>query len=234
MYDIMHDIESIKAAWQGRLIVSCQADKGDPLDGCDHIAALARAAQLGGAAGLRIDSPQNIKAVRACSQLPIVGSYKIHSPDSTIYVTPTYDNAVEVVSAGADVVGIQATSGKRSSGEHVNDIIAHIHDQLGAAVCADVSNLDEALAVAQARPDFVTTAFCGHKPYSPAADGFDDRLLRQLVEAVDIPIVAEGWINTPDQAAAAMAQGAFAVVVGSAITRPQKITERFVRAIERC
>jgi len=228
----MHSTNFIRTAWESKLIVSCQADKGDPLDGCNHIAALARTAELGGAVGLRIDSPPNIKAVRACSQLPLIGSHKIHSPNSTIYVTPTYENAAEIIEAGADVVGIQATSGKRTNGEHVNDIIARIHAQLGATVMADVSNLDEALVVAQAKPDFISTAFCGHQPYSPAANSFDNQLLRQLVEAVDIPIVAEGWICTPDEAAIVIAHGAFAVVVGSAITMPKKITERFVRAIE--
>ena len=226
-------IEAIKAQWKGQLIVSCQAAEGEPLHGADHIAALAQTVQMGGAAGIRIDGPENIRAVRWLSDLPLIGSYKIHSPQSSIYVTPTFEAARQTVQAGADLVGIEATCSPRPNGEDVNTIIRRIHEETSAAVVADISTLDEALAVCESQPDFITTAMAGATPQSPQGENFDYDLLSEMVRQINIPILAEGRIYTPEEAAQTLVAGAFAVVVGTAITRPHKITERFVNALKK-
>ncbi|MNC62676.1 putative N-acetylmannosamine-6-phosphate 2-epimerase [compost metagenome] len=47
-----------------------------------------------------------------------------------------------------------------------------------------------------------------------------------------IPVVAEGGICQPEQAAEALRLGAAFVVVGAAITRPQWIAARYVEAMQ--
>ena len=56
-------------------------------------------------------------------------------------------------------------------------------------------------------------------------------LLRAAVaEFPEVPIVCEGHVHTPADARAALDAGAWAVVVGTAITHPTTITSWFVAA----
>ncbi|MFH0965738.1 MAG: N-acetylmannosamine-6-phosphate 2-epimerase [Planctomycetota bacterium] len=224
-------IDQVKKMWRGGLIVSCQAAKGEPMHGLAHIGAFARAAETGGAAGVRIDAPENVRAVRAITKLPIVASYKIHTPGSEVYVTPTFEAAREVARAGADVIGMDATRRERPGKEELAGIIERIHEELGAGVMADVSTLEEAVEAQYAGADFVTTALAGFTAHTKGIRWFDFDLLAAMVRDLDAPVVAEGRIETPEQAGKAIEAGAFAVVVGTAITRPEKITERFVTAM---
>ena len=225
----MRDLSSVREQWKGELIVSCQAAPGEPLYG--HVDALARAAQAGGAAGIRADGPENIRAIRAVTALPVVASYKTREKGSDVYVTPTFESAREIVAAGADVVGMDATGRHRPGGEEAAMMMKRVHEELGAGVMADVSTVEEAAAAEEAGADFVTTALAGFTSCTEHIRCFDFTLLEAMVERLTVPVVAEGWIATPEEAAAALSAGAFAIVVGSAITRPEKITERFVRAI---
>jgi N-acylglucosamine-6-phosphate 2-epimerase len=79
--------------------------------------------------------------------------------------------------------------------------------------------------------DIVATTLSGYTPYSRQQTEPDFELIRELAQAVDVPIIAEGRIATPAQARQALECGAFAVVVGSMITRPAHITAYFVRGI---
>lgn len=228
----MEGIERIKERWRGQLIVSCQAAEGEPLHGPIHMAALARAAGMGGAAGVRADGPQDVEAIRQVTDLPIVASFKMSVPGSEVRVTPTFDAARQVVAAGADVVGMDATARARPGDDDAAALIRRIQRELGAGVMADASTLEEAIAAAEAGADFVTTALAGYTAYTSHVTSFSFELLDAMVERLDAPVVAEGWVQTPDEAAEAIARGAFAVVVGTAITRPQRITERFAQALK--
>jgi len=209
-------MNDIARQWQGQLIVSCQAAAGEPLHGAHHVAALACAAQIGGAAGIRTDGPDNIGAITQAVSLPTVASFKIVSPGSDVFVTPTFDAARQVVEAGADVVGIDATGQPRPGDLDAQAIIQRIKQELGAGVMADVSTLEEALVIADAGADFITTALAGFTPYSRQGLTFDFQLLEEMVAKIDIPIVAEGRINTPQEAAKTLACGAKGHIAGMA------------------
>jgi len=221
---------SIVSRLRGRLIVSCQAASGSPLRHPSIIAALAQCAAVGGAGGVRVDGPDDIAAVRLATDLPVIGIYKI--PESSpIYITPTLDAARQVARAGADIVAVQATRDRGGAATSLADLIAGIHDQCGIPVMADVSTEDEGVAAAALGADLVATTMAGYTPYSRRIEGPDLQLIEDLARRCHVPVVAEGRVRTPHDAAHAMRAGAWAVVVGRAITMPDAITEQFARAV---
>ena len=216
---------------RGRLIVSCQASAPSPLRRSDIIAALAECAVLGGAAGVRIDAPEDVAAARARVRVPIVGLFKQRT-GSPIYITPTFEAAQAVARAGADIVAVQATRERDEHAEPLGPLLERLHRECGVLVMADVSTRDEGIAAEAAGADVVATTMAGYTPHSRQIPGPDLRLIEELAAALSVPIVAEGRIQTPDEAAAARRAGAWTVVVGRAITMPEAITARFAKAIE--
>jgi putative N-acetylmannosamine-6-phosphate epimerase len=214
---------------KGGLIVSCQALAHEPLHGAEIMARMARAAQDGGAVGIRANGPADVRAIREAVALPLIGLFK----DGTkgVYITPTLAHARAIAEAGADMIALDATPRPRPNGESLKEIIAALH-ALGKLVMADISTLEEGCAAEAAGADLLSTTLSGYTPYSPQQPGPDLELVRHLVAVAHVPVIAEGRIRTPAELAAALQAGAYAAVVGGAITRPQSITRTFVDAIE--
>lgn len=215
---------------KGGLVVSCQAGADEPLHGC--MAGMARAAREAGAVGIRAEGPEDIRAIKEAVDLPVIGLYKIRT-DHPVYITPTFESACLVVQAGADLVALDATTATRPDGLSLAETIARIHAELARPVLADVSTLDEGIAAVRAGADAVAPTLSGYTPQSPAQEGPDWDLLVGLIRHVEVPVLMEGRIWEPAQARKALAMGAWSVVVGSAITRPQLIAQRFVQEIRR-
>lgn len=214
---------------QGSLIVSCQADPGSPFNDPLFIRAFAKAARFGGAKGLRLQGVENIEVVRAEQDLPIIGLIKRHSEEfGDIYITPEVVDVTRVINAGADIVAFDATLRKRPV--PVADLIDAIR-QRGKLAMADISTAVEAVTALEAGADYVSTTLSGYTAYSPRLEGPDLDLISDLAERGIKPI-AEGRIRTPAEAREALERGAFAVVVGSAITRPDVVTQWFVEALK--
>jgi N-acylglucosamine-6-phosphate 2-epimerase len=215
----------------GSLVVSCQAGPGNPLQAPEPMALMARAAEAGGAGAIRANGASDVAAIRAVTKLPIIGLNKVGDP-AGVFITPTYESAVGIVEAGADMVALDGTLRPRPDGEGLARQISRIHSELGVPVLADVDTLEAGLAARDAGADVVATTLSGYTngrtPMGP-----DVELVRQLVAKLDCPIVAEGRIRTPDDVRAVCEAGAYAVVVGYAITNPMDITARLVGAIPR-
>jgi glucokinase-like ROK family protein len=216
---------------KGRLIVSCQAWPGDPLDHVDTIRRIARAAVMAGAAGLRIHSPEHIAAIRQDTSVPIIGISKQYQGDR-LRITPDFKSAQVLAAAGASIIALDCTSQSYDFGEPWREILRNIRERLGLPVMADIATLSEALAAAEAGADFIGTTLHGYTEETRSSRSFNWDLLSELVRKVKLPILAEGHIATPEDARRAVAEGAHCVVVGGAITRPGDITRQFVRAIE--
>jgi N-acylglucosamine-6-phosphate 2-epimerase len=92
--------------------------------------------------------------------------------------------------------------------------------------------MDEALKAADAGADAVLSTMRGYTDDTADVRAFDVEFIRDLVRHCPVPVIAEGMIETPQQAASALEAGAWAVVVGSAITRPVTIARRFAAALE--
>lgn len=215
------------------LIVSCQAYQGDPLFGTQYMAAMAKAAEWGGAVGIRANSPQDIRAIRQVTSLPIIGIYKISSASSEVYITPDINAADQISQAGCDIIAIDATPRPRPNGVQLSELISHIKEKLGKPVMADISCLDDAITAEALKADYISTTLSGYTAHGrPVINGPDLELVAQLVHTVKLPVIAEGRIHEPAQAAQAIKLGAHAVVVGEAITRPEKITQHFITAMQ--
>lgn len=218
------------------MIVSCQALTDEPLFGTQHMAALARAAVAGGAVAIRANGPDDIAAIHNAVEVPIIGLFKDDIPGCEVRITPTLEHAEKIAVAGADIIAIDATRRARPGNLSVKDMIDHIHTDIGKPVLADISTLDEGLVAVESGADFVATTLSGYTSYTSSQPGPDFILLEQLathLKPLRIPVIAEGRISTPQEAALALALGAHAVVVGSAITRPQWITAQFSSALNK-
>jgi N-acylglucosamine-6-phosphate 2-epimerase len=215
---------------RGAFAVSCQARADNPLHGPAFMAAMAQAAEQGGAAGFRVNGADDIRAVRAVSALPIIGLVKRFSDHHPIYITPDVRDAVVAASAGATLIAIDATPRARD-GLPLGQLIPAINAATGCAVMADIATLDDGLAAARYGADAIATTLAGHTPETAHRKplGPDLDLVSALVAATTLPIVAEGLYETPEQVAEAFLRGAYAVVVGTAITNPREITRRFVQ-----
>ncbi|WP_432885092.1 N-acetylmannosamine-6-phosphate 2-epimerase [Kribbella sp. CA-245084] len=219
----------MRALARGSLVVSCQAGPENPIHGPAAMALMAQAAEAGGAGAIRANGPDDIAAIRAVTDLPIVGLHKLGDP-AGVFITPTYESAAGVVAAGADLVALDATLRPRPDGLRLDQQIARIHDELGVPVMADVDSLDAGLAARDAGADFVATTLSGYTD-GRTPTGPDIELVRRLSARLDCPIIAEGRIRTPDDISAVCDAGAYAVVVGTAITNPMEITARLVGAL---
>lgn len=223
--------------FQHSLIVSSQANEGEPLCAPEHICALALSALNGGAVALRLEGVENIEYIRPRVDVPIIGLTKdtsVVEKDrlSAVYITPTFDDAAALAKAGCDIIALDCTLRKRPGGATVGDIIKRIHDELDKPVWADVSTIEEGLAAAKAGADIISTTLSGYtEETAKTSDGPDFELLQKLVKQTHQPVIMEGKVWTPEEVRQAFSLGAYAVVVGSAITRPQLITRRFVDAI---
>lgn len=216
-------------ALKGALIVSCQASANHPMRDTGTIARLARSALLGGAHGLRINSPEDIRAVRALTDLPIIGLYKEVGIRRNV-ITVHRDQAIELAAAGADIVAVDAT---REVFDDIPRALRRTAAACGLPIMADISNLDEGLQAWDAGVSFVGTTLSGYTPYTVRDDGRPDLELVSALAKRGVRVIAEGRYSTPAEVALAFDYGAFAVVVGGAITDPTALTRRFASATPR-
>lgn len=213
------------------LIVSCQALEDEPLHGGDTMAKMATAAVEAGAIAIRTNGVHDIRAIKQTVDVPVIGLIKRDIPGSEVFITPTMDEVEAIIDAGADIVALDVTD-REGRLEQVVPLIEYAHSK-NVLVMADVSTFAEGVAAAERGVDYVGTTLSGYTPYSPQLEGPDFELIQQLSAALTIPVIAEGRIWSPDEAAKALELGATYVVVGSAITRPQLIAARYAKAVNR-
>ncbi|WP_216910174.1 N-acetylmannosamine-6-phosphate 2-epimerase [Synechococcus sp. CCY 0621] len=223
-----------RAALNGRLIVSVQAPEGSPMRDPAVIAAMAEASLRQGAAGVRLESPEHIGAVRRrCPGALIVGLWKRTFPDSAVYITPGWEEIRAVWAAGADVVAIDATERPRPDGQALEDLIRRARTELGAPLMADVDSVANGLRAAALGCPWVGTTLYGYTEATaslqPPAWDLLGPLRRDLPEAV--ALICEGGIASQPQASRALDGGADAVVVGTAITGVDLQVAAYVKAM---
>jgi len=218
------------ARLEKQLIVSSQAmDPASPLGHPEILVLMAQAAELGGAAGFRVDGADVVRLLRSRSALPIIGIAKDGRRGFDNYITTSVADAEALADAGADIIAIQATGGTRP-GESFADLCAAARRR-GCLVMADIATLDEARQAVSQGADIVATTMVGHTAQTTGQARPPLGLVAALRAELTAPIVVEGGIWTPEHVAASFAHGAFAVVCGSAITAPDIITRRMVEAI---
>lgn len=226
MNDILNRIK-------GTVVVSVQAMPNEPLYLEQCMIGMMKSVVNGGAGALRLAGARDVKNAKKLFNLPIIGLTKPNiipkNYKELVYITPNIKDVIELVEAGADVIATDATQRKRPNNEKLQDLIKYIHINKRLAM-ADISTLEEGLNAKELGADIISTTLAGYtleSANSPANEP-DFELLKQLVEQTQLPVVLEGRIWEPEQVNKAFELGAHCVVIGSAITRPQLITKRFV------
>lgn len=224
-------MNKIAEQWRGRIIVSCQAPADSPLALPEIIAAFAEVAEQNGAAGVRIDTPRHIRAVKQRVKVPVLGIHKIISDSSEVYITPTFDAAEGIAAAGADVIALDATLRERPEGENLIEIVSRIKNELKLPVMADVSTFEEGMYAAETvGVDFVGTTLSGYTASTKRLTKPDFNLVERLARRLEIPVICEGRIRSSEDVRQAFDCGALAVVIGGAITGVDQLVRQFVEA----
>jgi N-acylglucosamine-6-phosphate 2-epimerase len=218
---------------KGTVIVSVQAMPSEPLYDEKCMAAMMKSVLNGGAAALRVAGVRDIKNAKKLSNVPVIGITKPNKIPSNykeiVYITPTVQDVIDIINAGADIVAFDGTQRPRPNNEKIKDLIKYIHINKKLAM-ADISTVEEGIKAQDAGADILSTTLAGYTMESinsPSKEP-DFKLLKELVEKTNTPVILEGRIWEPQQVDRAFEAGAHAVVIGSAITRPQLITKRFV------
>jgi N-acylglucosamine-6-phosphate 2-epimerase len=214
---------------RGGLIVSVQARAGSALDDPHVLAAMARAAQENGAAGVRIQGVRNLEAVRRRVEVPIVGIIKRQYEGFEPYITPTRREVREVLACGAEIVAFDATPRPHPENTEIAEIVAEIR-RGGALAMADCAIPEDGATARAAGADIVATTLAGYTKETagralPALD------VVAAFSQLDAFVVCEGGIHNPENAAKALAAGADAVVVGTAITNTEWLVQRYVASL---
>jgi len=218
---------------KGKVVVSVQAMPSEPLYLEKCMVAMMKSVIKGGAGGLRVAGARDVRNAKRLFEVPVIGLTK---PDvipsnwqEIVYITPTIKEVIELVEAGADIIAFDGTMRPRPEGAKLEELIKYIKINKRISM-ADISTLEEAQNAEKLGADILSTTLSGYTQFSQnRGDGPDFELLKQLVENTNLPVVLEGRIWKPEEVTRAFELGAHCVVIGSAITRPQLITKRFIQ-----
>lgn len=224
-------IESLK----GKLIVSCQALPHEPLHSSFIMGRMALAAKEGGALGIRANTKEDIAEIQKNVDLPIIGIVKRDYSDSKVYITPTMKEVDELMEVKPEIIAIDATIQMRPENKTLDMFFKEIKEKYpNQLLMADCSTVEEALQADELGFDFIGTTLVGYTEQSKGAriETNDFEILREILAKVKNKVIAEGNINTPEKVKRVIELGAYSVVVGSIITRPQLITKSFADVLK--
>jgi len=212
----------------GGLVVCCQPIDDGPMDRPNIVAAMALAAEAGGANGLRIEGIDNLKAVRPLTKLPIIGIFKRDLKDSGVRITPFLEDVADLAAAGADVIAYDATTRARPV---KTDALVNAIKAAGCFVMADCATIEDGKKAKLEGADILGTTLSGYAYEIAPSDASPDFQLIEEFKDLDIFVMAEGRFNSPAFAGEALAAGANCVTVGSAVTRIENITGWFSKSV---
>ena len=215
---------------RGGLVVSCQAYPGEPMLDPRTMTQVARSAVAGGAVAIRAKGLDDLRAMRPVLDVPLIGLVKVGAEG--VYITPTLADARAVADTGCEIVALDGTRRPRPDGLSLAETIAALRQSHpGVLVMADCGSPADADAAQRAGADVLGTTLAGYTGERPKTDGPDWECTRAVLALADRPVFVEGRVHAPAQAAEAIRLGAWAVVVGTAITHPATITGWFATAV---
>jgi N-acylglucosamine-6-phosphate 2-epimerase len=216
--------------FKGGLVVSCQALEDEPLHSPYIMSKMALAAVQGGAIGIRANSILDINAIKKEVNVPIIGIIKKNYSGSSVHITPTIKEVDALVNEGVELIAVDSTFSKRPNGQTLDEFYQEIRRKYPKQkFMADCSTKQEAFYAAQLGFNYIGTTLVGYTKQSLNLniDDNDFQLVKEIIQGTDVPVIAEGNIDSPEKFKRLLDLGAYCVVVGSIITRPQFITKRF-------
>ncbi|GHI01121.1 N-acetylmannosamine-6-phosphate 2-epimerase [Neobacillus kokaensis] len=219
---------------KGGLIVSCQALPNEPLHSSFIMSKMALAAKEGGAKGIRANSKEDIIAIQKEVDLPVVGIVKRDYDDSSVFITATFKEIDELIEAGCEMIAMDATTRKRPKNISLKELVEYVREKSPSVeLMADIATLEDAVQAEKLGFDCISTTLHGYTEETNGKKLYtnDFEFLKTVLQTVSIPVIAEGNVITPEMYQTCMQLGAYAAVVGGAITRPMEITKRFVQMI---
>lgn len=230
----MRTKKEVYEAIKDQVVVSCQALPDEPLHSPFIMGRMAYAAFLGGAAGIRANTVEDIREIKKKVDIPIIGIIKQEYEGSDVYITPTMKEVDALCDEGVDIIAVDATRRLRPDGMTISEVFPLIRakypDQLFMADCSD---FEEARTAAELGFDYIGSTMAGYTPYTKNRQLPDLELIGRMVKELGKPVIAEGGITTPEELRSVLELGVHAAVVGSAITRPMEITKRFIAAAKK-
>ena len=215
---------------KGKVIVSCQALEDEPLHSSFIMGRMAKAAKEGGAVAIRAQSKEDIIEIKKVTDLPVIGLVKRNYENSEVFITATKKEVDELLESNCEMIALDSTLRERPK-ETLKELYDYIHSK-GKLIMADISTLEEGINAYKLGADCISTTLSGYTKYSPQSKEPDFNLISDLIKNVDIPVIGEGRLDTPELMLEAYNRGAYSVVVGSAITRPQLITKKFTEVLK--
>ncbi|MBM7653835.1 N-acetylmannosamine-6-phosphate 2-epimerase [Neobacillus cucumis] len=219
---------------KGRLVVSCQALDDEPLHSSFIMGKMALAAKEGGASGIRANTKEDIIAIKKEVPLPVIGIVKRDYEDSEIYITATKTEIDELIESGCEMIALDATMRKRPGNLSLAELVSYTRGKSSTVeLMADIASIEDAINAEKLGFDCLGTTLLGYTKETSGCKLYDNdfAFLKDVLKEVSIPVIAEGNIITPEMLKRTLEIGAYAVVVGGAITRPQQITARFAAQI---
>lgn len=210
------------------LIVSCQASDGTPMDTPEFITAQALTVESAGAKAIRAQGIENVSSIVRAVKVPVIGLVKSYTPDSDVYITPTVEDVLALVAAGADIVAVDATQRSRHKGMTLEAFYTEVRKHTTVPLLADIDSLENALYAQSLGFDAIATTLNGYTP-SPSTGLPNVDLVKSITAQINIPVIAEGGYTTPEQVHQAIENGAWAVCVGTAITNPYLMAKYFIK-----
>ena len=228
--------EELFSLIKGSVIVSCQATPGEPLYDPQRsiMPYMAMAAREAGAKMIRTSSVRDIVGIKDATGLPVIGLIKREYPGYQGRITMTMREVDECMEALSDIVSIDCTDCPRGDGLTPTEFLARVREKYpNIIIMADCATYEEGIAAYKAGADLVGTTMNGYTPATKDCKGEPNYdLCERLARDLPCPVIAEGRIHTPEQAKRMLELGAWAVVVGGAITRPLEIARRYFAALD--
>lgn len=212
------------------LIVSCQALKGEPMYGGDSIVKMARAAELGGATGIRANGVRDIRKIAHKVDLPIIGLIKRVYPDSPIYITPTLKEVKKLIKSPCSIIAMDATLRDRPNGEKLEDLVRYVREKTDKKLMADIDGIESAKNAEALGFDYVSSTLRGYTEQTQGIAIPDMEFLSQLRMCLHrARPVAEGGIRSDEAIGRILNMGYETIIIGGAITRPLEITKNYIK-----
>jgi N-acylglucosamine-6-phosphate 2-epimerase len=198
------------------------------MDTPEFITAQALTVESAGAKAIRAQGIENVSSIVRAVKVPVIGLVKSYTPDSDVYITPTVEDVLALVAAGADIVAVDATQRSRHKGMTLEAFYTEVRKHTAVPLLADIDSLENALYAQSLGFDAIATTLNCYTP-SPSTGLPNVDLVKSITAQINIPVIAEGGYTTPEQVHQAIENGAWAVCVGTAITNPYLMAKYFIK-----